>query len=150
MSMQTYYDLKKAICKELDEMTYNMTHNSKGRINNVEDLKIIDLLTHSLKSLETVIAMNEAQYGGTSGHYPTMGNWNRSFEDGGMSNRSMGLSNAQRRNAMGQFSRDDYSMRSRTGAEAEMIDGLYGLMNSAKDEETRMKFQRFIMDLEER
>lgn len=31
-----------------------------------------------------------------------------------------------------------------------MIDGLYGLMNTAKDEETRMKFQRFIMDLEER
>lgn len=146
MSMQTYYDLKKAICKELDEMTYK----GKGRINNIEDLKIIDMLTHSLKSLETVIAMNEAQYGGTSGHYPMMGNWNRSFEDGGMSNRSIGLSNAQRRNAMGQFSRDNYSTRSRTGAEAEMIDGLYGLMNTAKDEETRMKFQRFIMDLEER
>jgi hypothetical protein len=147
MSMQTYYDLKKTICKELDEMTYK----GKGRIDNIEDLKIIDMLTHSLKSLETVIAMNEAQYGGTSGHYPTMGNWNRSFEDGGMSNHSMGLSNAQRRNAMGQFSRDDRGRSmARSRDEAEMLDGLYGLMNNAKDEETRMKFQRFIIDLEER
>lgn len=155
MSMQTYYDLKKMLCKELDEMTYK----GNGRIENVEDLKILDMLTHSLKSLETVIAMNESQYSGESGHYPMsipmMGNWNRSFENGGMSNRNGGgRSNAQRRNAMGQFSRgnsfgDNSMRRSRDDAEAEMIEELRGLMESARDNETRMKFQRFIMDLEE-
>lgn len=157
MSMQTYYDLKKMLCKELDEMTYK----GNGRIDNIEDLKIIDMLTHSIKSLETVIAMAEAQYSGESGHYPMpmMGNWNRSFENGGMSNRNgggggSGRSNAQRRNAMGQFSRGgsfggNSMRRSRDDAEAEMIEELRGLMESAQDNETRMKFQRFIMDLEE-
>lgn len=156
MSMQTYYGVKQMLCEELDKMAM------QGAINNVEELKIVDLLTHSLKSIETLIAMAEAQYSGESGHYPMPMPmmWNRSFGNGGgsgASNRNgggSGRSNAQRRNAMGQFSRGGSfgggSMRrSRDDAEAEMIEELRGLMESAQDNETRMKFQRFIMDLEE-
>ena len=54
MSMQIYYDIKKMLCEELDKMA------DKGRIANREDLSIIDALTHSIKSVETIIAMNES------------------------------------------------------------------------------------------
>ena len=136
MGMQTYYDIKKMLCKELDEARDN------GRIKDMTDLKTIDLLTHSLKSISTIIAMEESGYGDKSGHYPIPA---YSFDE-----RSM----AQHRDTMGRFSRDesydrggnDYSRRSRDNG---MADELRMLMDRAKDEETRMKFKRFIMDLEE-
>lgn len=154
MSMQTYYGIKQMLCEELDKMAM------QGAINNLEELKIVNLLTHSLKSIETLIAMTEAQYSGESGHYPMPMPmmWNRSFGNGGggASNRNggSGRSNAQRRNAMGQFSRGgsfggNSMRRSRDDGEVEMIEELRELMENAQDNETRMKFQRFIMDLEE-
>ena len=145
MGMQTYYDLKKMLCKELDEITYN---SKNGRIENEHDLDLIDKLTHSIKSLETVIAMKEAQDEGESGytmpHY--MGDRrfvNRSNrDDDRMSNRMdrRGRSNMRRSNT------DGYSRHT----EDEMIEDLRDLMAEAKDDHTRMKFQRFIEDLEER
>lgn len=142
MGMQTYYDIKKMLCKELDEA------RDKGRIADISDLKTIDLLTHSLKSISTIIAMEESGYEGKSGHYPMppFMYGNRSFDDQSYDDRSM----AQRRNAMGQFSRDDYDSYSmRRSRDNGMAEELRELMGRAKDEETRMKFKRFIMDLEE-
>lgn len=142
MSMQTYYDIKKMLCKELDEA------RDKGRIADISDLKTINLLTHSLKSISTIIAMEESGYEGKSGHYPmpTFMYGNRSFDDKSYDDRSM----TQRRNAMGQFSRDDYdSYAMRRSRDNGMAEELRELMSRAKDEETRMKFKRFIMDLEE-
>lgn len=146
MGMQTYYDIKKMLCKELDEMTYN----GNGRIKNREELELIDLLTHSIKSVETVIAMNEAQESGKSGHFLYPYGMN-SFESNEASNRSRsrGLSNAQKRNAMGQFSRESYESRGYSREEADMMSNLHDLMARAKDDHTRKKFQRFIEDLEE-
>lgn len=142
MGTQTYYDIKKMLCKELDEMTYN----GNGRIANREDLEIIDLLTHSIKSVETVIAMNEAQDGGKSGHYLHPYNYGRNSFEG---NGGGGLSTAQKRNAMGQFSREAYESRGYSREEADMISNLHDLMARAKDDHTRKKFQRFIEDLSE-
>lgn len=142
MGMQTYYDIKKMLCKELDEA------RDKGRIADINDLKTIDMLTHSLKSISTIIAMEESGYEGKSGHYPMPAFMygNRSFDDRSYDDRSM----AQRRNAMGQFSRDDYDSYSmRRSRDNGMAEELRMLMDRAKDEETRMKFKRFIMDLEE-
>ena len=142
MSMQTYYDIKKMLCKELDEA------RDKGRIADINDLKTIDMLTHSLKSISTIIAMEESGYEGKSGHYPmpTFMYGNRSFDEQSYDDRSM----AQRRNAMGQFSRDDYDSHAmRRSRDNGMAEELRELMGRAKDEETRMKFKRFIMDLEE-
>lgn len=143
MSLQTYHDLKKMLCKELDEMTYN----GNGRIKNREDLEIIDLLTHSIKSVETVIAMNESEnYDSKSGY--TMPTHVRRMFDGNTS--GLGRSGAQRRDSMGRYSRESSESRddgySRHG---DMMENLYELMNRARDEHTKMKFQRFIEDLEE-
>ena len=146
MGMQMYYDLKKMLCKELDTITYN---SKNGRIENEHDLDIIDKLTHSIKSLETVIAMKEAQEEGESGysvpHY--MGDRrfvNRSNrDDDRMSNR---MSRRDNSNMRRRSNNDGYSRHT----EDEMIEDLRDLMAEAKDEHTRMKFKRFIEDLEER
>jgi len=125
-SLQTYRDLKKMLCKELDEMT------SQGVIRDEHDLEIIDKLTHSIKSVETIIAMNEAYGHDESGYYnPT----HVRYSHHSLADRS----NAQRRDSMGRYSRD-----------SEMISELRELMANAKDDHTRAKFQRFIDDLEER
>ena len=145
MGMQTYYDLKKMLCKELDDITYR---SKNGRIENEHDLDIIDKLTHSIKSLETVIAMKEAQDEGESGYTMPHYMGDRRFvdrsnrDDDRMSNRMgrRGRSNMRRSNT------DGYSRHT----EDEMIEDLRDLMAEAKDEHTRMKFQRFIEDLEER
>lgn len=145
MGMQTYYDLKKMLCKELDDITYR---SKNGRIENEHDLDVIDKLTHSIKSLETVIAMKEAQDEGESGYTMPHYMGDRRFvdrsnrDDDRMSNRMgrRGRSNMRRSNT------DGYSRHT----EDEMIEDLRDLMAEAKDEHTRMKFQRFIEDLEER
>lgn len=63
MHTQTLHKIKEMLCKELDEYgkKEDMTAGS---------LDIIDKLTHALKSVETIIAMNEAGDEGYSGRYP--------------------------------------------------------------------------------
>lgn len=122
MSKHVYHEIKEMLCEELEAMTKN------GTIRTKEDLDIIDKLTHSIKSVETIIAMNETY--GESGAYPNRVYYGRSS----LADRS----NAPRRDSMGRYSRD-----------GDMIAELHELMERAKDEHTRKKFQRFIDDLEE-
>lgn len=132
MSMQTYHDLKDMLCRELDEIT------RKGELT-AGSLDTVDKLTHSIKSIETIIAMNEAQ-DGESGYYPHMGGY-RSYD--GM------RSGARRRDAMGRYSRE-YRRNgySRDDARDEMIADLKELMQNAPDEHTKKRFQGFIRELE--
>ena len=121
MSMKTYHDLKDMLCEELDEIT------RKGELT-AGSLDTVDKLTHSIKSLETIIAMNEAQ-DGESGYYPYMG---RSY---------------QRRDMRGRYSRDNRGY-SRDDSRDGMIHDLRELMQDAPDEHTRKRFQSFIRELE--
>lgn len=125
MSLQIYHELKKMLCKELDEMV------DKGIIRDERDLEIIDKLTHSIKSVETIIAMNEAYGHDESGYH----NPNIHYGRSNLADRS----GAPRRDSMGRYSRH-----------GDMIAELNELMDRAKDDHTRAKFQRFIDDLEER
>ena len=76
-----YYDLKKMLCKELDMIVQeNRGELSKG------DLDTIDKLTHSIKSLVTIMAMEDSGYsydGGYSGarRRDTMGRY-ADYDDG--------------------------------------------------------------------
>lgn len=137
MSMQTYHDLKDMLCRELDEIT------RKGELT-AGSLDTVDKLTHSIKSLETIIAMNEAQ-DGESGYYPYMGGY-RSYEDG-MRDSRRGRSGARRRDAMGRYSRENRGY-SREDAREDMIEDLRDLMNDAPDETTKKHYQKFIRELE--
>lgn len=124
MSIQTYHDLKDMLCRELDDIT------RKGELT-AGSLDTVDKLTHSIKSLETIIAMNQAN-DGESGYYPYMRG---------------GRSNAQRRDTMGRFSRENRGY-SRADARADMVADLHEMMQDAPDEQTRKKFQRFISEIE--
>jgi hypothetical protein len=121
MSMKTYHDLKDMLCEELDEIT------RKGELT-AGSLDTVDKLTHSIKSLETIIAMNEAQ-DGESGYYPYMG---RSY---------------QRRDMRGRYSRENRGY-SRDDARDSMIHELRELMQDAPDDHTKKRFQSFIRELE--
>ena len=121
MSMKTYHDLKDMLCEELDEIT------RKGELT-AGSLDTVDKLTHSIKSLETIIAMNEAQ-DGESGYYPYMG---RSY---------------QRRDMRGRYSRDNRGY-SRDDARDSMIHELREIMQDAPDDHTKKRFQSFIRELE--
>ena len=121
MSLKTYHDLKDMLCEELDEIT------RKGELT-AGSLDTVDKLTHSIKSLETIIAMNEAQ-DGESGYYPYMG---RSY---------------QRRDMRGRYSRENRGY-SRDDARDSMIHELREIMQDAPDEHTKKRFQSFIRELE--
>lgn len=128
--MKGMEELKEMLCDELDEIT------EKGKIT-AGDLDAIDKLTHSIKSLETIMAMSE--YSNDGGSY-----------DGG--------SYAQRRDSMGRYSRDNYSRGrnsrgysrrgySRDGysyGKEDMIEELEGLMDSAESEKEREAIRRCI------
>lgn len=135
MSMQTYHDLKNMLCEELDEIT------RKGELT-AGSLDTVDKLTHSIKSLETIIAMNE--HGGESEMYPYMGGWRSYADRDGMRG---GRSYARKRDAMGRYSRDGRGY-SRDDAREDMLTDLRELMQDAPDEHTKKKFQRFISEIE--
>jgi hypothetical protein len=63
MQTQTLHKIKEMLCKELDE------YGKKEELT-AGSLDIVDKLTHALKSVETIIAMNEASEEGYSGNYP--------------------------------------------------------------------------------
>ena len=76
-----YYDLKKMLCKELDMIV----QESRGELSK-GDLDTIDKLTHSIKSLVTIMAMEDSGYsydGGYSGarRRDTMGRY-ADYDDG--------------------------------------------------------------------
>lgn len=129
MNTQKYEELKEMLCRELEEIT-DRNELTAG------SLETIDKLTHSLKCIDTIIAMEEA---GQSNMYPYM----RSYAEGGQSNRR-----GQRRDSMGRYSSRNNRGYSRDDARADMVSDLYALMQDAPDEQTRRKLQRFIGEVE--
>ena len=81
--MHKMEELKEMLCEELDKIT------KKGELS-AGSLDVIDKLTHSIKSIETIMAMND--YSGD----------NYSYARGRGSNAN--------RDSRGRYSSDDYSM----------------------------------------
>ena len=94
--MEYYYDLKEMLCEELKNLV------KKGELS-AGDLDTIDKLTHSIKSIVTIMAMDEGGYsrensgysgrrdsrgryadgGGSSGRYNDGGSSYARYNDGG-------------------------------------------------------------------
>lgn len=130
--MQKMEELRDMLCKELDKIT------QKGELS-TGSLDVIDKLTHSIKSIDTIMAM----------------------EDAGYSND--GYSYARRRDSMGRYSRGrgsiysngsyadrSYNERgySREDAKEELAMGLRELKMDAKDQETAHMIDKWIRQLE--
>ena len=112
------------------------------------DADYVDKLTHTLKSVKAVIAMEEASDmddGYSERGYSRDGSY-RGYSRMGMHDGSYGRGRGARRDSMGRYSSDG-SYRYSGG---NMIDDLRDLMNDAPDNETRQEMQRLIQKLEQR
>lgn len=101
-------DLKYMLCDELDQFV------KRGKIESINDLDAIDKLTHSIKSIDTIIAMEEAGYSNDYSY-----------------GRGRGMN--ARRDSMGRYSSGNltgYSRgHSRDDIKAEIMDKLHELEN---------------------
>ena len=158
--MRYLYEIKDMLCRELEEIS------RRGEIGGSKELEAIDKLTHSIKSIETILAMQEAGYS-NEGSYRGGSYDGRSYDggDGGSYARGRG----QRRDSRGRFmsnSYDDggYSERmydpyyggdyrrgmgySRHDAKEQMIEQMRETMQNTSSEETKEAIKKAIQMME--
>lgn len=90
---KSIYDLREMLCEELENMTEQKSLSG-------DKLKVIDMLTHSIKSIDTIIAMENSGYSNNYSYARTDGNSymrGNSYMDGSYRNRDN----------RGRYSRDD-------------------------------------------
>lgn len=143
--MKKMEELKEMLCEELEKIT------KKGELS-AGSLDVIDKLTHSIKSIDTIIAMEDAGY---SNEY----SYNYSREDRYMMDGGdRGNSNARgrKRDSMGRYSRDNsyrgpYN-RGGYSREDEMESlkmDLHEMLEEAKSEDQRRMIRNWIKQVEE-
>lgn len=131
-------ELREMLCEELDKIT------KKGELS-AGSLDVVDKLTHSIKSIDTIIAMEDAGY--SSDDYSMRGN---SYARGRGSNA--------RRDSMGRYSSDNYSMRGGRSGERgrnysyddemnNLREQLEDMEHMAKDEESKRMIRQWKMQL---
>jgi hypothetical protein len=131
-------ELREMLCEELDKIT------KKGELS-AGSLDVVDKLTHSIKSIDTIIAMEDAGY--SSDDYSMRGN---SYARGRGSNA--------RRDSMGRYSSENYSMRGgRSGERSRnysyddemnnLREQLEDMEHMAKDEESKRMIRQWKMQL---
>lgn len=134
--------LKQMLTKELEEIA------SKGKMT-AGELDTVDKLTHSLKSLETIMAMGEysnegGSYGGSYGR--SYGGSYNSYE-GGMSNEGSygrGRGGNSRGGSYGGSYARNRGGRSRGYSRDNMMEELQELMEDAETEQEREAIRRCI------
>lgn len=132
--MHNLYETLEQLCETVSNELSRATDKLGSGTLSAGDTEYIDKLTHTLKSIKTVMAMMDSEeYSRDSGMYPH-------------------TSYARGRSAM-RDSRGRYSGRSRyTGGysmdSGEMVEELRGLMNDATDDRMRLEFQKFISKIE--
>ena len=133
--MEYYHKLKKLLCKELEEIT------DKGELS-AGSLETIDKLTHSIKSLDTIMAMEDGGYSrdGYSGRRDSMGRYadgasyeNRSYARYNDSSYEDGYSGRRR------YSRDE--------GKSYMMQELESLMQKAQNQDEREVMQQALKQL---
>ena len=143
--MRYLEDVKEMLCRELEEISQS------GRINSSAELEAIDKLTHSIKSIETIMAMQG--YSGDDGSY--RGSYRGSYDNG---------SYARRRDSRGRYMSNDngYSGRmyepyygghswrgySRADAKEDMMETMREAMNNASSEETKEAIKKAMQLME--
>lgn len=137
--MKSYEKIKEMLCEELETIA------KKGELT-AGSLDTVDKLTHAIKSIETIIAMNEYNDDGYSnrGSYESRNgssNARRYTRDGSMDggNSYAGYGNV-RRDSMGRYSRDE--------ANEEIINRLHEVMNDAPNEQTKQEIRKLINKME--
>lgn len=123
--MKSYEKIKEMLCEELETIA------KKGELT-AGSLDTVDKLTHAIKSLETIMAMNEYSEDGYS---------SRGSYDGNMNSNSYARYGNVRRDSMGRYSRDE--------ANDEIINRLHEVMNDAPNEQTKQEIRKLINKMEQ-
>jgi len=132
--MHKMEELKEMLCEELEKIT------KKGELS-AGSLDVIDKLTHSIKSIDTIIAMEDAGYSNESGY-----------------SYARGRGRNARRDSMGRYSRESMNDNrdgsyergySRADAKEDLMMELRELEQDAGDEETRYMIKKWIKQLEQ-
>ncbi len=140
--MQKMEELRSMLCDELDKIT------KKGELS-AGSLDVVDKLTHSIKSIDTIMAMEDAGYSNESGYSYARGRGRNARRD------SMGRysrdNNGSYNYMDGSYARDGRMNRgySRHDAKEELAMDLKELKRDAKDQETERMIDRWIKQLEE-
>lgn len=124
--MDAFYDLKDMLCKELEDLV------QKGELS-AGSLDAIDKITHSIKSLVTIIAMEEGGYS-NDGSYDGYNGGNGGGMNGGSYNR--GYSGRRGRDSMGRYTSG--RRYSRDEAKDEVMRHLEKAMNGATGEQRKI------------
>lgn len=130
--MQKMEELRDMLCKELDKIT------KKGELS-AGSLDIVDKLTHSIKSIDTIMAMDEAGYSNDGYSYArrrrdSMGRYSREGSYA-MNNRS------NTRNSYRGYSRDEEM--------DELRDHLERMKHDMQDEESKRMVSMWIKQMDE-
>lgn len=129
-------ELRDMLCEELDKIA------SQGELT-AGSLDTIQKLTHSIKSIDTIMAMEEAGYSNDSGMY----------YDGDYSGVRGDGRRAARRDSMGRYSRNSYARGNRGGRSSrgysrdnkeDMIEQLEDMMEMAPDSKTKEAIKKAI------
>lgn len=130
--MAKYEELKEMLCEELDKIT------KKGELS-AGSLDAVDKLTHSIKSLATIIAMEKD--GGYSGRYSQEYSGEYSGDGSYRQGESMARGRSRaRRDSMGRYSRDA------------AVDEIANAIREGMDdmpEEAKREAKRFLSKLEQ-
>lgn len=143
--MHEMYKLKDMLCEELEKIT------KKGELS-AGSLDAVDKLTHSIKSIDTIIAMDE--YSEDDG-MSYEGSYARRGGNRGGGNRGNSNARGQRRNSMGRYSRNSYRDSYGNGgySREEEMDNLkmelQGLLEEAENEEERKMIRKWIKQVAE-
>lgn len=146
--MQKMEELREMLCAELEKIT------KKGELS-AGSLDVVDKLTHSIKSIDTIMAMEDAGYSNESGYSYARGRGRNARRDSmGRYSRDDGSYDYVDRsyeNRGGSYARDDRMNRgySRHDAKEELAMELRELKMDAKDQETGKMIDRWIKQLEQ-
>lgn len=135
--MRYVEDLKEMLCDELDKIA------SKGELT-AGSLDTVDKLSHSLKSVLTIMAME--------GYGDSYDDW--SYEDGSYENRGNrggGRSNRRGRDSMGRYTSRSYARngRSRRMYSGDDMEKVTEMMNEVEDPKVRQALQKALDKMEE-
>lgn len=132
-------ELRKMLCAELEKIT------KKGELS-AGSLDVVDKLTHSIKSIDTIMAMEDAGYSNESGYSyarrrDSMGRYSRNDGSYGRGGSYDGYDGSYARGGSYGYSRED--------AKEELAMDLKALKREAKDPETAQMISHWIKQLEQ-
>ena len=138
--MQKMEELRSMLCDELDKIT------KKGELS-AGSLDVVDKLTHSIKSIDTIMAMEDAGYSNESGYSYARGRGSNARRDsmGRYSNRDRGGSYDDNSYGRGSYERG----YSRNDAREELAMELREIKKDTKDPEVSRMIDHWMKQLEQ-